>query len=85
MDVHYTKSAEQLFQEIEANGFAKIDDAINPQDLSQLQTYISQLTEKNDGSFAIVGHDNLSDSALGELYQDENFLSIKIFWAFKLS
>jgi hypothetical protein len=77
VDVKYTKSSEQLFQEIEANGFAKIDNAIPAAELELLRAYIAELKEKNQGSFAIVGHENLAESPLGELYLDHDFLQLQ--------
>ncbi len=58
MDVKYTKSSEQLFQEIEVNCFAKISHAIPAAELELLRAYIAELKEKNQGSFSIVGHEN---------------------------
>jgi hypothetical protein len=77
MKVNYSKTPQQLFNEIETNGFARIDNAIAPDELQNLKEFVTELILKNNGSFTIVGHDNLSTSLLSDLYKDKQFLQFQ--------
>ncbi|MDC1255936.1 hypothetical protein N8Z89_00045 [bacterium] len=77
MKIEYTKNLELIFNEIENKGFATVENAISPTELTKLQESILQLSNENDGSFSIVGHENLKNTALGKLYQDNEFLELQ--------
>ncbi|MDO6426516.1 hypothetical protein Q4489_05795 [Thalassotalea sp. 1_MG-2023] len=77
MHVNLPKTVDCIYQEIETEGFASIEDAISAEDLNTLQSFIIELTNKNKGTFSIVGHENLKNSLLGSLYNNEKFLSFQ--------
>jgi hypothetical protein len=74
MNINYTKSTQQIFEDMEQDGYSTLEHAIDSNILKGLQNYITALKSENVGSFSVVGHKNLADSSIGKLYNDENFL-----------
>lgn len=77
MEINYTKSTQQIFDEIEESGYSTLDHAINLSELNIIKDYILNLKNKHDGSFSVVGHENLANSILGQLYTNTEFLKIQ--------
>jgi hypothetical protein len=45
--------------------------------MTNLKEFVAKLILNNNGSFSIVGNDNLSTSLLSDLYKDKEFLQLQ--------
>ena len=77
MNINYTKSTSQIFEDIEQDGYSTLEHAIDSITLKEIQDYITELKYKNVGTFSVVGHENLSGSLIGDIYNNEDFLKIQ--------
>jgi hypothetical protein len=77
MNINYTKSTQQIFDNIEQYGYSTMEHAVDANTLEELQEYITTLKSVNHGSFAVVGHELLAGSLIGELYKDDLFLKMQ--------
>lgn len=72
----YSKSGKQLADEIDSNGYACIDNVIPQPFIDEVKASVVDLAKEHGSTFSIVGHDNLKDTLLGELYNEPAFCSL---------
>jgi hypothetical protein len=77
MNINYTKTCEEIFEEIENVGYGTIENAISKNDLEKCKNNVQNLINENKGSFSLVGNENLQNTLLNNLYHDQSFLSLQ--------
>jgi hypothetical protein len=74
LKVSWDKNPEQIAIEIDEKGYSCTENSLSKEDIKLLQDDVLDLANSKDGTFAVVGNEQLRNTLLGKLNNDPIFI-----------